>query len=93
MPEVELPAIPAVVPIVLPLVLPVFELAFGFVFLDMLEDDRWLLEGVGWLAPDPILLPAWSIASANPVEVEEVFETTEAVCCRRALNSRVKRLT
>ncbi len=46
MPEVELPAMPAVVPMVLPLVLPVFELALGFAFLDMLEDDRCRLEGV-----------------------------------------------
>ena len=93
MPEVELPAIPAVVPIVLPLALPVVELALGFAFLDMLEDERCRLEGVGWLAPDMMLLAVWSPASATPAEVEEVFEATEAVCCRSAVNSRVKRLT
>lgn len=86
MPEVELPAMPAVVPMVLPLVLPVLELALGFAVLETLEDDRCRLEGVTWLAPVSPL-------SAIPVEVEEEFEATEAVCCRRALNSRVKRLT
>lgn len=46
MPEVELPAMPAVVPIVLPPVLPVLELALGFAFLEMLDDERCRLEGV-----------------------------------------------
>ena len=40
-PDVELPATPAVVPMVLPLVLPVAELVLGFAFLERLEEDRW----------------------------------------------------
>ena len=56
MPEVELPAMLAVVPIVLPPVLPVAELVLGCAFLGRLEEERCRLEGIGWLAPDAILL-------------------------------------
>ena len=56
MPEMELPAMPAVVPTVLPPVLPAAELVLGCVFLERLEDERCRLEGIGWLAPDVMLL-------------------------------------
>lgn len=54
-PEIVLPATPAVVPTVLPL-MPVKPLATVADVLALrvlrLEEDRWRLEEIGWLAPD-----------------------------------------
>lgn len=54
-PEIVLPATPAVVPTVFPL-MPVKPLVVVVLVLTLrvlkLDDDRCLLEGVGWLAPD-----------------------------------------
>lgn len=58
-----------------------------------LEDERCLLDGVGWLAPKPMLLGLLSEKSATPVDVEEVVDATEADCCRRRDSSLVRRFT
>jgi hypothetical protein len=58
-----------------------------------LDDERCLLEGVGWLAPKPIWLGLLSEMSAKPVDIEEVVEATEADCCRSKDSSLVRRLT
>lgn len=88
MPEVVLPATPAVVPTVLPLV-PVTPVA-AVLALRMLrlEEERWRLDGARSLDPDMPALVFASTASAKPVEVEEVVEATDAVRWRKSESSR-----
>lgn len=83
MPETVLPATPPVVPTVLPL-RPVNPLVVVAAVLTLrvlrLEEDRCLRDGVGWLGPEMRWLALWSAESANPVDVEDVVDATEAVC-------------
>ena len=65
---------------VLPLVLPVAELPLGFVFRDMLEEDRCRRAGVWLWGPASKLLVVGSVVSTLPADVEEVLEATDAVC-------------
>ena len=69
-----------------------------------LEEERCRLrEGVGWLDEGPRrpvvdrvfaeLLAGSALPSVMLVDVEEVLETAEAVCCLKRVSSRVSRLT
>lgn len=79
-PDVVLPAIPAVVLAVLFVVLVAPVAAVVALRVLRFEDDRCRREGVGWLAPSIPLCDVVSVPSGTPVEVEDVVETTEAVC-------------
>ena len=72
------PAIPPVVPTVAPL-----RLVAGVLMLrvERFEDERCRREGVGCEGPEIRWLVPVS-GSAMPVDVEEVVDATEAVCCR-----------
>ena len=74
----------------------------GIDVVDLAETDeelRWR-EGVGWVAP-PIIwcvgLGSEMSAGRRDAEVEllewEAFDATDADCARRAVSSRVRRLT
>ena len=57
-----------------------------------LEELRWRRDAVGCVGP----AKEGSLASRSPAAaevVDEAVDATEAVCARRALNSRVRRLT
>ena len=68
-----------------------------------LEEERCRLrEGVGWLDEGPrrplvdkvfVELAGSALPSVRLVEVEDVLERAEAVCCLKRVSSRVRRLT
>jgi hypothetical protein len=65
---------------------------------DMEEEERARREGVGWVAPVIWWVGFGSLMSTGRMDWEEVEEweallATDAVCARRAVSSRVRRLT
>jgi len=60
---------------------------------ERLEELRWRREGVGWVGPTWAEGSEGSMKSDGAVELVEAVEATEAEWARRAVSSRVRRLT
>lgn len=83
-------------------VLPVFEVEVEGVGIDRAETEeelRWRRDGVGWVAPIIWCVGLGSEMSTGSRDAEvdvldwEAFDATEADWARRAVSSRVRRLT